>query len=126
MKSSTLIKFNWTELLKAYSYDCIVTLKILENICLYKTMRFNPIIIKAINSVPDCWLLDRYEFHSLNATEQQKCIYLHIATRRNWMDYVEFGTTSVPLYVVEDMYNIDTLRTNPLLTINDDNIDLKY
>lgn len=119
MKSNTLIRFSWYEILKVNRYKCEDAYSTLS-----KVLEGRYSIPKS--STLDCWLFNPIEFLVSVATIQQKCVYLHIATRRNWMDYKEKGTISVPLYVVEDMYNIDTLRTNPLLTINDDSIDLKY
>lgn len=119
MKSSTLIRFSWYAILKAANYDCNKAYGILTKV-------LTGSYTMPTDTKLDCWLERPVAFLASGATVQQKCVYLHIATRRNWLDYEEKGSTNLPVFIVETLYNIDTLRTNPLLTINEKNIDLKY
>lgn len=120
MKSDTLIRFGWEAMLATYNYDCKKSLQYLYRV----TTGISP--PPTLKKNIDCWLSKPIDFLMSGATDNQKCIYLHLATKRNWLDYKEHGITYVPNYIVEDLYVLATLDTNPLLQINDENVDLKY
>jgi len=119
MKSNTLIRFNWYDILKAARYDCDKAYSMLQ-----KVITGSYTMPESANL--DCWLTDSIDFLVNAATVQQKCVFLHIATRRNWLDYKEKGSTDLPIFIVEGMYNIESLRTNPLLKITEKKVELKY
>lgn len=126
--SDTLIKFNWNVMVKYYSGDCVKALKLLNG-CIARSLGLEKLRIYRNlqhNKPVDCWLRSPLDFVVNGATYNQKCVFLHLATKRNWLDFEEYGTTSLPIHVVEDLYSIDSLSSNPLLTINNDNVDLKY
>lgn len=127
MKSDTLIRFNWFEILKEANQKRDKALAILKELCIYEIPKRGSLqLYSKIKNNPDCWLSDKYNFFKTISTDMDKCIYLHIATKRNWLDYSTQGITYVPIYIIEIFYNIESLKYNPLLKINDNYIDLIY
>ena len=110
-----------------FSYDCEKSIEFLKAWYLQYTMKHLDLVVKMYKN-KDCWLEHPAEFFISGATANEKCIYLHLASKRNWMDYEEYGTTSVPLYIVEEIYNIDKIRNNPLIDydIITEQFKLKY
>lgn len=127
MKSDTLIKFNWEGILSYSSYDCKKAIKLLSQII---TNNYGIKDYKVIESmrlgIKDCWLIRPVEFLMNGSTTNEKCVYLHLATKRNWLDYTETGNTSLPIYIVDQFYSIESLQTNPLFNIYNETIDFKY
>ena len=122
--SDTLIRFNWNAILRYYSGDCKKSvIALVSVICDNYNMRD---LLLYHKQQPDCWLQKPIDFVMNGSTYNQKCVYLHLATKRNWLDFEEYGSTTLPLHVVEDLYAIPTLQSNPLLTINNEMIDFKY
>lgn len=129
MKSDTSIrKFSWTFIVKQFSYNCSLSLSYVKMYYRLRmpTAREVTICNKLLDKPKDCWLVDPVGFFTSNSTDNEKCVYLHLATNRNWLDYSQTGVSSIPLYVAADMYDIEKLHTNRLLTINNETIDFKY
>lgn len=129
MKSSTLIRFSWNTVIGYFSYDCEKSIEFLKAWYLQYTIpkKYLNLAFK-IQKSKDCWLENPTEFFTHGATANEKCIYLHLASKRNWMDYEEYGTTSVPLYIVEEIYNVEKIRNNPLIDydVTTEQFKLKY
>lgn len=123
MKLGTSIKrFSWSNALRRGNYDCKRVINIIQSF----TMRPFSEKWQFMLTSPDCWLSNPVEFFLSNSTDNEKCVYLDLASKRNWADYEFKKQTSLPLYVAEDYYNIKLLESNVLLEINDKSIDFKY
>lgn len=59
-------------------------------------------------------------------TIEERCIYIDIASYRNFADYLFKREISVPIINVQHLYDIDKLKSNRLLTVNGRNIELKF
>ena len=114
MKSDTLTKFNWKEITAYCSYDCDKCIKVLANVILKKTKQFD--------KDPDCWLSKPIDFLMSGATNNQKCVYLHLATKRNMLE----NESTIPNYIVSNFYGLELLKTNPLLYVGDKRTELRY
>lgn len=61
-----------------------------------------------------------------NATTVEQYIYLHIASKRNYLLYKMLNKNYVEYALVKDFYELDKLKLNRLLSIVDNKIYLKY
>lgn len=57
-------------------------------------------------------------------TVEERCIYIDIASYRNFADYLFKKEISVPIVNVQHLYDINKLKSNRLLTVNGRNIEL--
>ena len=130
MKLGTSIKkFAWESVLKEARYNSKIAISLLRAMLIEQPDPFSNtgrLIYKLKQSNTDCWLINPVEFFLSNSTDNEKCVYLDLASKRNWADYEFKKQTSLPLYVAEDYYNIKLLESNILLEINDKSIDFKY
>lgn len=129
MKSDTLIRFSWMGILEYYAYDCKKALLCLQKIITGHYPHTEHSLIKAIQKNPkDCWLLKPTSFLVNGATANEKCVYLHLASQRHWLDYEQFKITHLDFLYAQEFYSIEALKSNPLLTIKKEFnlIDFKY
>lgn len=129
MKSNTLIRFSWTPILEYYNYNCDKSIIMLSKIITNRySIKESNLVRFLKKQVKDCWLCDPVGFLTSGATVNEKCIYLHVATKRNWMDYELYGVGTVPIFIVKELYNTEKIKSNPLIEydIVSENFILKY
>lgn len=124
-----MLHFNWEKIKLFCNYDCSLILNILN--CLNKgkvpTKKEISVLNKLkghdrnsfIENLTDLLLDDR-------STKEQKCEYLEIASQRNHIDYILHNIDYLPIYYIEDNYDINKLKRNNLLQITEINIIFKY
>lgn len=59
-------------------------------------------------------------------TLEERCIYLDLASHRNYADYEFKNEISVPIRNVQHLYDIEKLKSNRLITVNRRDIDLLF
>jgi len=103
-----MIQYNWRQL-KKYSFDEIITL------------------IEYTKEPRDSYLLNIVDLINTekNATEDELYIYLDLASRRNFYDYKYNRDCRLKTIVVND-YDIEKLKMNTLLKIENNEIKFKY
>jgi hypothetical protein len=85
----------------------------------------NIIILKSMKYTQHNWLNKPVELLALKATNNEKCIYISIASKRNYFLYLDRGVSYLPTYYLEDEL-INKLKLNTLLKIEDNKILFDY
>lgn len=126
MKQNTLIRFSWFTILKYYNFDCEKAHKFLIKLINRSFSVKETYLVNKCRQNPDCWLEDPIGFITTVATNNEKCIYLHLATQRQWYNYEYNKDTSLDIFIAQELYSIDSLQYNSLLTINNEKINFKF
>lgn len=124
-----MYKFNF-EVLRKHLKDCKLILWFLK--CdlglTKKTPTFNRFYKKIyLPRKKDSWVLDiKGLLYDNSATEQEKCIYLMLASKRNMTDYFMHDRSTLPLHIAELYFDKEQLETINILEINNREIRFKY
>lgn len=96
---------------------------------------------KELRNKKDCWyfssiiksksdnmnyLLNLEDWYNCKYTMTERCIYLDLASYRNYADYEFKDEISVPIRNIQHLYDINKLKSNRLLTVNGRDIDLIF
>lgn len=121
-----MIKFNWQVLNKACRGDCRLIVEFFRKIA-----KKEPIVklqhqtaLRAKNKFS--YLRDPLSLvnNEANATNSEICMYIYLASLRNFGDYYVSNTTA--LHVDYCDIKVELLGSNRLLTIEDNYIHFKY
>ena len=132
-----MIKFNWEELKKHSKNDISKILEYFTNVYVLKGTMYEYLLThnwaaKVYNSEQpkNNYILniDDLILNDLNATKDEQYVYLDLASKRDLFTYYNTKGRVVFLvtWKVEKYYNIQTLKTNRLLNIDENNIYLVY
>jgi hypothetical protein len=132
-----MIKFNWKELKKYSKNDVDKILAYFTNVYVLKGTMYNYLLkhkwaAAVYNSTEpkNNYILniDDLITNDLNATKEEQYVYLDLASKRDIFTYYNTKGRVIFLYTwkVEKYYNLNTLKTNRLLNIDDNNIYLVY
>ncbi len=128
-KDTGLLRYNWNRLYKYSKQDCTVAVNALKAYLKLKrlTKKENYILQRMLEEKQDSWILKPISLFTHKAsTISEKCIYLFLASKRDYNQYLSQGIDFIPTFIVEDKLNIDYLENNSLLTIEDEIIRFKY
>jgi hypothetical protein len=122
-----MIFFNWEQILRHTKYDCNLSLNVIKCISRVKkaTTLENIIILKSMKYTQHNWLNKPVELLALKATNNEKCIYISIASKRNYFLYLNKNISYLPTYYLEDEL-INKLKLNTLLRIENNKILFDY
>jgi len=75
----------------------------------------------------ECFMLGTKAFleNKVRATEMQMLVYMTLISRRDYLQYKLYKTTTLPTYFAYD-FNLDKLQRNRLINITNGNIYFKY
>ena len=132
----TVIRYNWEILKKYTNNDVHLILKFFDNVYIRKTENFlylNPwaakVVAKSANNSPN-FIQNFPELlkASRGATDSEIFVYLDLTSRRSYFTFVNTkqATNYLPIWKVTGIYDVNALRMNRLLTIDDNNIILLY
>ena len=132
-----MIKFNWNEIRKHTKDDISKILEYFTNVYVLKGTMYNYLLghkwaAKIYNSdkPTNNYILniDDLILDELGATDEEKFVYLDLASRRDLFTY--YNTKGRVIFLhnwkIEKYYNLQALKTNRLLNIDEDNIYLVY
>ena len=125
-----MIFYNWEKIKEYTRSDCVSCLKLLRAMTeKQKITRVNIMLLakleKAGNKIN--WLDKPMELLQANASSEEKCIYIELAALRNRYTVVETGINKIPLHYLDlKHFDINKLRWNKLLMIQNDGIYFKY
>ena len=125
-------KYNWANIKTYTNYDCEKIIKYMEFLH-----------TKELHNKKDCWYFSSINkargdnnsfilnlegwYKSRNKyTVSERCIYLDLASNRNYADYEFKNEISVPIKNVQHLYDITKLKSNRLLIVNGRDIDLIF
>jgi hypothetical protein len=132
-----MIKYNWEDLKKYTNNDISKILEYLSNVYVLKGTMYDYLLkhkwaAKIYNSkeTKSSYLLnvDDLVLNSLNGTKDEQYVYLDLASKRDIFTYynTKGNVIFLPVWKVEEYYNLNTLKSNRLLTIDSNNIYLIY
>ena len=132
-----MITFNWNEIRKQTKDDISKILDYFSNVYVLKGTMYDYLLkhkwaAKIYNSKEpnNNYILniDDLLFDSLGSTDEEKFVYLDLASKRDLFTY--YNTKGRVIFLhnwkIEKYYNINALKTNRLLNIDEDNIYLVY
>lgn len=122
-----MIFFNWDQILRLTKYDCNLSLNVLK--CISKVKKAstleNTIILKSSVHVQHNWLDKPVELLFSKASNNDKCVYISIASKRNYFLYLSKNITYLPAYYIDDEL-LTKLKLNTLLVIENNKILFNY
>jgi len=129
-----MITYNWEELKKHSKNDISKILEYFTNVYVLKGTMYDYLLTHkwaaAAHQPGSNYILniDDLILNDLNATREEQYVYLDLASKRDLFTYHNTKGRVVFLYTwkVEKYYNIQQLKTNRLLNIDDNNIYLIY
>ena len=132
-----MIKFNWNEIRKNTKDDISKILEYFTNVFVLKGTMYDYILnhkwaAKIYNSKEPnknyILNIDDLILDTLGATDEEKFVYLDLASKRDLFTY--YNTKGRVIFLhnwkIEKYYNLQALKTNRLLNIDEDNIYLVY
>lgn len=128
-----MIRYNWELIKKHTNNDISRILKYFNNIYVLKDAQYNFLINNkwAVNihnskEPKPCFLLnvDALMINAENALPNEQYVYLDLASRRDFFTYMNSKgrVTYLPTWKIEGVYDINKLKTNRLLMIENNNI----
>lgn len=130
-----VIKFNWELLKKATNNDVHKMLEFFDSVYVRKAENYLYLNIWAAelivnsrnNSHNYIQNVDELMIAAKGATDSEIFVYLDLASRRSYFDFVNTKgkLNYLPMWKI-DNYNIDSLKHNRLLTFDENNIYLLY
>jgi len=120
-----MIYYDWTRLYLAGNKNPKKIIKIFaELVARKKTANTN----KIYSSRCTHYILDEQKFidNESKATIDEQCVALHIASKRNYLMCKLIGESGVYYPLIQDIYDLDKLKLNRLLTIENNKIYLKH
>lgn len=119
-----MIYYDWKRLYMAGNGNPIKIIKIFKDLV---NKRRTPETLRVYSAKCDHYILNELAFirNKYNATADEQCIYLHIASKRNYLVHKLTGKKHIE-YVLVKEYELDKLRLNRLLLIEENNINLIY
>lgn len=122
-----MIFFNWDQILRLTKYDCNKSLNVLKCISRVKKSSTleNLIILKSYKYPQHNWLNKPVELLMSKATNNEKCVYIDIASKRNYFLYMNKNISYLPTYYLDDDI-VTKLKLNTLLIIEDNKILFNY
>jgi len=132
-----MIKFNWEELKKYSNNDIDKILEYFTNVYVLKGTMYEYLLnnnwaaaVQNSKKPKSNYILniDELILNDLNATKEEQYVYIDLASKRDLFTYYNTKGRVVFLvtWKVEKYYNIQTLKTNRLLNIDENNIYLVY
>ena len=124
-----IFKYNWEGLVKASKYldgsiKCKTIMSLIGILSLHKKNFSRAHYEQAlkINALEKSSFILRIDdlLDNSRSTEQDKCIVLFLASKRNYLAYIEHKDSSLPIMIVEDIIDVDKLNNNPLLQVEGD------
>lgn len=122
-----MIFFNWDQILRLTKYDCNLSLNVLKCISRVKKASTleNTIILKSSKYVQHNWLNKPVDLLLSKASNSEKCVYISIASKRNYFLYLSKNISYLPTYYIDEDLLIK-LKLNTLLIIEDNKILFNY
>jgi hypothetical protein len=129
-----MITYNWEAIKKYSKNDISKILEYFTNVYVLKGTMYEYLLknkwAAAANIPGNNYILniDDLILNDLNATKEEQYVYLDLASRRDLFTYHNTKGKVIFLYTwkIEKYYNIQQLKTNRLLNIDDNNIYLVY
>lgn len=122
-----LLKYNWYYLYKATKGDCSYILSVIKALSGIKnpSQRDKKAIRTMLNGELDGWILNpKWLLTNKESTNSEKCVYLYLASKRNYMDYLSAGVLHLPLFILDE-FDKSKLMNNCLLKIDKNYIYFK-
>ena len=123
-----IIRYNWLDIINYTEYDCNKILRVFYFFYNKTYLTTKDFFIRNIlhSTAEKCnYILNVGDLLNANINNTYKCIYLDLASQRNYIDYIFKNKKDVPIEYI-DKYNINNLRNNPLLLVTDKYIELKF
>ena len=132
-----MITFNWSEIRKYPNDDIFKILDYFSNVYVLKGTMYNYLLnhkwaAKIYNSKEPSnnYILniDDLILDDTRATDEEKFVYLDLASKRDLFTYynTKGRVIFLPSWKAEKYYNLNALKTNRLLNIDDNEIYLIY
>ena len=129
-----MITYNWEAIKKNSKGDVSKILEFFTNVYVLKGTMYDYLLANKWASVAHqpghnyILNIDDLILNDLNATKEEQYVYLDLASKRDLFTYHNTKGRVIFLYTwkVEKDYNIQQLKTNRLLNIDDNNIYLIY
>jgi hypothetical protein len=104
-----------------YAFSLLETFIIKRKPILYPSKKYNI----DLNLSGKSWLLNPTALLSCTVEDAYKYQYLILASKRDYTLYLTYKLTSLPISYFPDL-DLDKIRFNPLLRVQDNNIHFKY
>ena len=129
-----VIKFNWEILKKYTNNDVHKMLKFFDNVYVRKTENFfylNPwaakIVAESIGNAHSFLVNAKDLIKGVErATDSEIYVYLHLASKRSYFTFINSKKQVVYLPIWKVEYDVNALKMNRLLNIDNNNIYLIY
>lgn len=124
-----MLNYNFKAISKAAKGNCDTIVKLLKLLCGIKKHpnREEYLMLgKLKNKELDSYILNPAGLLNNNYSSNDICIYVMLASKRSYARYISNGDSSLPIYVVNDIINIEKLKNNMILDIDDTHIHFRY
>ena len=128
-----MIKFSWKKINDKFGWNAY---SVLEYFFLKQGLKIPPYLTRKVPQnvwkyalLPyeqgPCFLINPNIVLERATAPNELYLYFELASKRNYLDYVVRGVKHLPLPLVPQ-YQMDWVKINPLLIINNGNIYFKY
>ena len=123
-----LFIYNWKAIWKYCKGDKKLILKIFRSLAIIKvpSKKEQLIINKLAKEDAKSYVVDIQNLLRQRVNDEYKLMYLYLASKRNISDYRINEIDYLDCIVIDSFIDINTLNSNPLLTIEGDKILFKY
>lgn len=124
-----MLLYNWNVLYKHTKGDCYLIINVLKALIrLKKVNKKEALVIRHMIKIDrDSWILDPVSLlQDKSSTITEKCVYIYLASKRCYNEYKTHGVDVVPIFLIENEFNLNNLKNNCLLIIEEDYIKFKY
>jgi len=130
-----MIRYNWEVIKKHTKGDASKILKYFENVFVLKGEMYSfleqnswakSIYISTEDKNSFLLDIDQLIINADNATEEERVVYLDLASKRDYFTYMNTRGTVIFLPLWKNTYPVDKLKLNRLLNIESKNIYFLY
>ncbi len=125
-----MLRYNYEAIYRVSKGKCNIIIILLKHLCGISkkspTARELTMLGKLKGKPTNSYIINPEELLNSNYAITDICVYISLASKRNYADYIISNNSSLPTFIIDDIFNIEKLKRNKLLDIDDSMIHFKY